>query len=253
MHLILVGSLAMGLAACDDDETGAVDAGAGGAGGAAGGAGGAIGGAGGDGATGGEGATGGQGAAGGAGGAGGAMGPQPLGANNPPMLGAQIDRNGRPAISTALNNTFNGDTAAKNQRKDAYNAAGPDTWADFKAEFEISLAILDSLDTVCGNQLLAGPQPVAGRYATLADVLTDDRLYLFSDRGECPAYLGAEAEVVGVLEPGTGGCGGRVLSADVIERSYSVLAAGLLAGVDDGIAANDLPFSDAFPYLAEPH
>src|SRR5438045_6193332 len=41
----------------------------------------------------------------------------------PPALGAQIDRMGRPAINTALNNTFNADAASKGKAKDAYNAA----------------------------------------------------------------------------------------------------------------------------------
>jgi hypothetical protein len=40
---------------------------------------------------------------------------------------------------------------------------------------------------------------------------------------------------------------------DIIDRSYSVLAAGVLTGVDDTITENDEEFSDEFPFLAAPH
>ncbi|MFT4704141.1 MAG: hypothetical protein ACI81R_001837 [Bradymonadia bacterium] len=58
--------------------------------------------------------------------------------------------------------------------------------------------------------------------------------------------------MVGAIEEGAGGCGGRTLGDDVIDRSYSVLAAGILTGVDDTITANDVVNSEAFPYLAAP-
>ena len=49
------------------------------------------------------------------------------GADGRPALGAQIDRAGRPAITTARIETFNGDSAAKDAARDAYNAATPAT------------------------------------------------------------------------------------------------------------------------------
>lgn len=177
----------------------------------------------------------------------------PRGADNPPTPGVQIDRMGRAAINTALNNTFNADSDAKDSAKDAYNADdAPGDWSDYQDDFAGSLAILDSLDTVCGNQLLAGDEAEAGRYSGLAGVLTDDQLYVNTDSGECGTYLGLEAEVVGVLPAGAGGCGGRTPSDDVIERSYSVLAAGALEGVDDTITADDGAQSDEFPFLGPP-
>jgi hypothetical protein len=60
--------------------------------------------------------------------------------------------------------------------------------------------------------------------------------------------------VVGVLEEGDGGCGGRTPLDDIIDRSYSVLAAGALTGIDDTITsdgANHDP--DVFPFLASPN
>ena len=178
--------------------------------------------------------------------------PDRLGPDSPPSLGAQIDRTGRPAIGTALMETFNGDSDAKDAAKDEYNSAAPNQWSTFASPFAASLAILDSLDTVCGNQLLSGDEAEAGRYDTLAGILADDQLYVHSARGECGTYLGLEAEIVGALDEGAGGCGGRTLDDDIIDRSYSVLAAGILTGVDDTITGNDVPNSDACPFVAAP-
>lgn len=182
----------------------------------------------------------------------GEMASQPRGKDNPPTLGFQIDRTGRPAINTALNQTFAADEDFKGAEKDAYNAAGEDEWSSFIPSFAGSLAILDSLDTVCGNQLLADNSNEMGRYHTLAGILADDRLYVHADRGECGTYLGLEAEIVGAVEEGMGGCGGRTLKDDVIERSYSLLAAGILAGIDDGVTGDDVEHLDGFPFVGEP-
>ncbi len=172
-----------------------------------------------------------------------------------PTLGAQIDGNGRPAINTALVETFNGDSVAKGAAKDAYNQAGPAGWPGFEDQFKASLGILDSLDASCGNQLLANDEDPNGRYDALAGVLLDDRLYVNSDSGTCGVYLGVEAEAIEAVGAGEGGCGGRSLDDDVIERSYSVLATGSLGGetgVDDTITANDVANSTTFPFLAAP-
>lgn len=177
--------------------------------------------------------------------------PMPRGAANPPTLGAQIDRMGRPAINTALNNPFNGDATARNAAKDAYNAdADPSTWAaTWSDDFRVSLAILDSLDRNCGNQL--GADLAEERYAFLAGVLADDQLYVNSASGTCGTYLGHEAEVLELVDDG--GCGGRTPNDDVVDRSYSVLAAGILTGIDDTITADDATHDpDTFPFLAAP-
>jgi hypothetical protein len=187
---------------------------------------------------------------GGMSGEGGSGGMGPRGKGNPPALGAQIDRMGRPAINTALNETFNADSDEKNAGKDAYNAASdPADWSDYASAFETSLGILDGLDATCGNQLLAGTGDTP--YGALAGVLLDDQLYVNTDKGTCAAYLGVEAEALGLVEDGS--CGGRTPSYDVIETSYSVLAAGVLSGVDDTISADDVTHDeDTFPFLAEP-
>lgn len=180
------------------------------------------------------------------------IGAVPRGPLNPPTLGVQVDRMGRPAVTSALVGTFL-PTEDADPLKDAYNAASPDTWSDYVSDIMPSLAIIDALDTNCGNQLLADDANVDGRYAGLAGVLADDMLYVHSDRASCDTvYLGLEGEVVGALPENGGGCGGRGLDEDVIERSYSVLAIGELVGVDDTIVANDVPNSETFPYIAAP-
>jgi len=173
------------------------------------------------------------------------------GPGNPPTLGLQIDRVGRAATATGLIEAFNGDSSAKGNAKDRYNTGTPEGGALFAAQIASSLAILDALDETCGNQLVADVGEE--RYSFLAGVLADDQLYVDSTREVCGTYLGLEAEIVGAISPGTGGCGGRMLDDDVIERIYSVLALGALDGFDDTIAANDADNSSAFPFLAAPH
>jgi hypothetical protein len=181
--------------------------------------------------------------------------PDAAGPPAPPTLGAQIDRMGRPAINTALNHTFDPNAATKGPAKDAYNqAADPTQWGtSFAPEFAKNLAILDALDATCGNQLLAGPTANATRYAPLAGALSDDELYVDASHGSCAAYLAVEANALGVLANTE--CGGRTPSMDVIDTSYSVLAAGALSGVGDGINSDADGVVDitTFPFLAAPN
>ena len=189
-----------------------------------------------------------------------------------PTLGAAIDRMGRPAINTALNQSFNPVDASKNAGKDAYNAEGNQAnWATLMVEgkpvtkeFAGNLAIIDALDGVCGNQLLSGGDSTgdAGltEYAALAGVLADDELYVDTSIGDCtlkmlsgqpiPNYLSVEARAIGLPFVA---CGGRTPQDDVIDVSYSVLAAGLSGHVSDGIDADDHTTSlTDFPFLADP-
>jgi Domain of unknown function (DUF4331) len=182
---------------------------------------------------------------GGAGGAGGAGGP--------PALGAQIDRLGRPAINTAISDPFDTDVTMHGAKQDTYNAATPATGSTFEAQFETNLAILDSLDTVCGNQFAADTTKTdASRYKPLADVLLDDQLYVDTSSATCTTYLGVEANATNII-PNTD-CGGRTLTEDVVDESYSVLATGMTSGVTDGVSADDKVSAQTttFPFLAPP-
>jgi len=191
-----------------------------------------------------------------------------------PTLGTQIERMGRPAINTALNHAFSS-AGTKGAAKDAYNAASdPAMWATtpipgapplgggtntVRTEFARNLAIIDALDTTCGNQTLYEQAPASPTsYLGLAGVLADDQLYLDTAKGSCNFYLSVEVEVaVGLAHTQ---CGGRTLTHDIADVSYSLLASGL-AGFDimlnplvgDGAVAHTDVSNTTFPFLGAPH
>lgn len=170
----------------------------------------------------------------------------------PPALGVQIERMGRPAINTAVVDPFNGDEQQHGVVQDGYNESSePTEWSQFRTRMAGNLAILDSLDANCGNQLLAGASAAPGRYDALAGVLADDQLYLNSASGQCQQYLAVEANALGITN---NDCGGRTPLYDTVDVSYSVLAAGVLTGVTDGIDSDaDGPASlTQFPFFRNP-
>ena len=171
----------------------------------------------------------------------------------PPALGVQIDRIGRAGVNTALVDPFNLNAASKGANQDAYNAAAvPSQWgSSFGGRIAANMAIFDGVDTVCGNQLLAGPAPVPGRYGTLAGVLADDQLYVNTSSGTCTTYLAVEANAVGIANSD---CGGRTPLYDTIDRTYSVLTIGALGGVTDGVDADadGAASTSTFPFLLPP-
>ncbi|MBO6938629.1 MAG: DUF4331 family protein [Deltaproteobacteria bacterium] len=196
--------------------------------------------------------------------------PMPRGMDNPPAIGAQIDRAARPGVTTALVGTFTEtDDDTRGTLKDDYNAdADAAGWVgEYAATIHSQLAVLDGLDGVCGDQLAFDANPLddgSSDYDFLANVLANDRVWVNSTRTACAgAYLGVELETLGLVGDGEGGCGGRMPAQDVIDATYSVLAGGLpllTAGGDGGPAVTDgVPFddedgtlSDTFPFLAAP-
>jgi hypothetical protein len=159
----------------------------------------------------------------------------------------QLDRVGRPAVNTALNHGFDPSTTTAGTAKDAYNQdSTPAQWAtNYAAQFAGNLAIIDALDTVCGNQL--GYSATTG-YATVAGALTDDKLYLNTAGTTDTSYLAVE---VGALS-GTANTdqGGRGLAFKVMDATYSALSG---ATVTNGITGNNVPFLTTFPYEAAPN
>jgi len=170
----------------------------------------------------------------------------------PPTIGMQLDRMGRPAINTALNHAFDGMAAAAGTAKDAYNAdSSVATWgATYTKQFAGNLGIIDVLDGTCGNQFGYGKPTSATSYNTVAGALADDRLYLNTAGTTHAQYLAVEANLLGVANMDQGG---RTLDEKVMDTTYSVLAAGALTGVSNGILMNDVAFSATFPYEAVPH
>jgi hypothetical protein len=165
---------------------------------------------------------------------------------------------GRAAVNTALTNPFYRETVANEESRhemvvDDYNAASdPSQWgARFSSLIASNLAILDSLDRVCGNQTLAGPTPVPGRYKALADILADDQLYVNTASGTCNQYLAVETNAIGIANTD---CGGRTPLENTIDITYSVVAVGALTGVTNGITsdADGTASLTAFPFLDRP-
>jgi hypothetical protein len=144
----------------------------------------------------------------------------------------QKDREGRPAIATAL---------VPSGRRDEYNFARErDQWVElFAGDMAAALAVYDGLDGTAGNLLL-------GDADTLAAVLADDRMLIALDVPACGDYLAVE--LAGGGTPAN--CGGRTLEADVIDAT---LGAAVGSPVSDFVDANDRPFLEAFPYLAPPN
>jgi hypothetical protein len=171
----------------------------------------------------------------------------------PSLLGLQVERMGRAGINTAVVDPFFASEEDHGTVQNEYNAsADPSQWpAQFASRMAGNLAILDGLDTVCGNQLLAGSNAVAGRYDALAGVLADDRLYVNTASGTCQQYLAVEGNAVGITNDD---CGGRTPLHDTIDVSYSVLAIGALAGVGDAIAqdSDGTASLTEFPFLQPP-
>ena len=169
----------------------------------------------------------------------------------PPVLGTQIDRDGRPGISTLVVGMY-GALANDVQAKDVYNAAAsPTGWAGaFGSSFQAALATWDGIDTVCGNQTAAGPLATAGRYATFASLLVDDQLYVDTTTGTCGSYFHVERKTIGIVSDAD--CGGRPPGLDVVDNTYSLLMLGGFTEVGDGVA-NDSTFAGTFPFLALPN
>ncbi len=182
--------------------------------------------------------------AGGAGSGGGAGG----GSSHPaqPSPGALIERMGRPAENTALNNAFEKNLAKKDMAKNLWNAAEPATWAALVPEVEKNLAIFDAFNAVCGDQYLAGPSAAPGRYQALASVLANDRLWVNTDETTCTTYLAVETNT-------SGDCGGRALYYDVIDATYSMLISGKSTGIGDAVNKGADVDGAVFPYLAAPN
>ncbi len=162
---------------------------------------------------------------------------------SPPPLGTRMfDRVGRPAVNSALIGVVK-PRGEKNLLQEQYNTTDTEGWPAFASEIAANLAIYDALDAVCGNQLLAGADAAPGRYAALAGVLADDRLFIDTRAGTCAQYLAVELGV-------SGDCGGRTPAYDVIDTTYSALAVGAPTGVPDGVDADRAALPPDFPFFA---
>jgi hypothetical protein len=195
----------------------------------------------------------------------------------PPRLGPQLDRLGRPGINTMLVALLTTPVATQAARKDAYNqASDPATWkttlldtgVSIEQELAANLAVFDALDkglaiagAGCGNGMLYSSPAGSTSYQTAADLLADDRLYVDTSKTTCSVYLALEIEEVSSGSFVHNTCGGRTLTHDAVDVTYSMLAAsyyGLDQATDfaprlhDGVAAH-ADVKDTFPFLGAPH
>ena len=87
----------------------------------------------------------------------------------------------------------------------------------------------------------------------LANTLADDQLYVNSNGTTCQVYLAVEANAVGLVT--NNDCGGRTPLENVIDVTYSLLAAGSLTGVTNGITQDGDGTASLtnFPFLANPN
>lgn len=179
----------------------------------------------------------------------------------PTITTAPIDRMARPGVTTALINPFDlykpqGTTVEMaDVTKDRYNIDGNvSAWTtNWSTPLKLSLGIFDALDGVCGNQLAYGgasglPLP---NYTLLSMVLAGDAIQMDSSKTSCGQYLAVEMTALGDTTTAND-CGGRTLDYDVIDVTYSELAAGAKAGVNDGPIGPNTTSLATFPFMAEP-
>jgi hypothetical protein len=126
-------------------------------------------------------------------------------------------------------------------------------WAAFATEMARNLAVYDGFDGVAGNQWLAQPGvDTPARYARLAGLLADDRLWVDSRRTTCRQFLAVERAAFGEAAA-SADCGGRTPLENVNGAFRSLLIRGTPDGVDDGVDRDDRVHSASeFPFLAAP-
>jgi len=109
--------------------------------------------------------------------------------------GKSLDRMARPFVANTLLGIapFSTDDLSGRRRQE-YNEAPPGTSTRFIADLQKSLAFEDSLDGLCGNQLLAETKESPSRYRTLAKVFADSQSSV--ELGHCGRGSGAHPSAV---------------------------------------------------------
>lgn len=166
----------------------------------------------------------------------------------PPALGLQIDRVGRPLVTSLLLGDPNDPqraslSAAWNEEDD------PLLWERFAPALQGTLGLFDGLDGTCGQLT---PTFTFGRFDSLALLLADDRLFVDTRVGICEQPLAVEAEPLGLIP--IFDCGGRTPVVDAVDAMLSLFASGGRTDVSDGLEEDpDGEVSTiVFPFLGPP-
>ena len=158
--------------------------------------------------------------------------------------GVAIDLMGLALTGNMLLGTF--DSGEDSDRlKSQYNRSEPDDWAMFAPALAKNLALYDGFDGRCGNAWKAAGARSAARYARLAVLLADDRLWVNSAERVCGHYLAVES---GIRHD----CGGRTPQHDAVDVFRSLLSRGRVEGLPDGVDHDDREHPPDFPFLARP-
>jgi hypothetical protein len=167
--------------------------------------------------------------------------------------GKQTDRMGRPLTGNALMAPLAPDEVS-DALKEKYNAAAPTAWTRFEAPIVATLGLYDSFDGICGNSFLAAREGAPKRrYAALAKLLADDRLWLNTVASMCRQFFAVELAALGGQSGLGADCGGRTPNEDASDVYRSILATGAVAGVTDGVDRDEKEHSETqFPFLAAP-
>ena len=152
----------------------------------------------------------------------------------------QVDRMGRPLTGNALLAPLAADEVS-DALKERYNAARPAEWAEFVPAIQETLGLYDGFDGECGNQLLSDQagQPEL-RYRALATLLADDRLWVNSQATSCDQFFAVELANLAGQSALMSDCGGRTLNEDAVDVYRSLLAAGEITGITDGVDRDEV-------------
>jgi hypothetical protein len=156
---------------------------------------------------------------------------------------------GRPLTANALLGPIAAGDASE-RRKEEYNRASPKEWASFVPDITETLGLYDGIDGACGNQWrIDAKTDGPARYAPLAAMLADDRLWVDSRQKVCTRFMAVELAAPSAADD----CGGRTPTEDAVDVYRSLLVFGKSEGVDDGVARDDRVHSSVdFPFLAAP-
>jgi hypothetical protein len=168
--------------------------------------------------------------------------------------GKQLDHMARPFVANTLLGAapFSPDDSSGVRRQE-FNEALPGTSAGFIPDLQKSLAFQDALDGRCGNQFLAGPKESLSRYRALARVFADDRLWVNSASTICTQFFAVELASLAGNKTSSTDCGGRAPTYDTSNVWRSLLIAGTVTGITDGLPQDEhRPSATVFPFLAPP-